>query len=184
VTRLGRPPLDLRAARRRVRHRRLKGRHSRTPDWCQNLTTESTVEVQVKNDVFTNARTATGEELERLCKLAAQQLLDDDTLPVVSRERQPPLTGEPSGRGRRRSLPTLAIDSGWELELEATSEQAVARPGDRGERESTEPSDEGGVGSMDHVRSSTTARDLAVGPRTFRSGRAEPVLGLNGRRAP
>jgi deazaflavin-dependent oxidoreductase (nitroreductase family) len=49
------------------------------PGWYQNLAKEPTVEVQVKNDVFAcKARTATGEERERLWKLAAQQWPDYD----------------------------------------------------------------------------------------------------------
>jgi deazaflavin-dependent oxidoreductase (nitroreductase family) len=66
------------------------------PGWYQNLAKEPTVEVQVKNDVFAcKARTATGEERERLWKLAAQQWPDYDAyqkrtdreIPVVVLER-------------------------------------------------------------------------------------------------
>jgi proline iminopeptidase len=56
-----------------------KGGAPESPGWYQNLAKGPTVEVQVKNDVFTcKARTATGEERERLWKLAAQQWPDYD----------------------------------------------------------------------------------------------------------
>jgi deazaflavin-dependent oxidoreductase (nitroreductase family) len=56
-----------------------KGGAPEHPGWYQNLAKEPTVEVQVKSDVFTcRARTATGEERERLWKLAAQQWPDYD----------------------------------------------------------------------------------------------------------
>jgi deazaflavin-dependent oxidoreductase (nitroreductase family) len=69
---------------------------SEHPGWYQNLAKEPTVEVQVKSDVFTcKARTATGEERERLWKLAARQWPDYDAyqtrtdreIPVVVLER-------------------------------------------------------------------------------------------------
>jgi deazaflavin-dependent oxidoreductase (nitroreductase family) len=44
------------------------------PGWYRNLSKDPQVEVQVKDEVFpARARTATGEERERLWKLAAQQ---------------------------------------------------------------------------------------------------------------
>ena len=44
------------------------------PGWYRNFTNNPTVEVQVKDEVFkAHARTATGDERERLWKLAAQQ---------------------------------------------------------------------------------------------------------------
>jgi deazaflavin-dependent oxidoreductase (nitroreductase family) len=73
-----------------------KGGAPEHPDWYQNLAKEPTVEVQVKGDVFIcKARTATGEERERLWKLAAQQWPDYDAyqtrtdreIPVVVLER-------------------------------------------------------------------------------------------------
>src|SRR5665647_512957 len=47
------------------------------PGWYRNLAKEPRVELQVKGEVFpARARTATGEERERLRKLAAQQWPD------------------------------------------------------------------------------------------------------------
>lgn len=66
------------------------------PGWYENLSKDPQVEVQVKDDVFpARARTATGEERERLWKLAAQQWPDydeytkrtDREIPVVVLER-------------------------------------------------------------------------------------------------
>ena len=67
------------------------------PGWYRNLTNNPTVEVQVKDEVFkAHARTATGDERERLWKLAAQQWPDYDAyqtrtereIPVVVLERE------------------------------------------------------------------------------------------------
>ena len=67
------------------------------PGWYRNLTNNPTVEVQVKDEVFkAHARTATGDERERLWKLAAQQWPDYDSyqtrtdreIPVVVLERR------------------------------------------------------------------------------------------------
>jgi deazaflavin-dependent oxidoreductase (nitroreductase family) len=72
------------------------GGSSENPGWYQNLAKEPTVEVQVKDDAFMcKARTATGEERERLWRLAAQQWPDYDAyqtrtdreIPVVVLER-------------------------------------------------------------------------------------------------
>jgi len=66
------------------------------PAWYRNLSADPDVQVQVMDDVFAaRARTATGEERERLWKLAAQQWPDYDTyqtktdreIPVVVLER-------------------------------------------------------------------------------------------------
>lgn len=66
------------------------------PSWYLNLTADPNVEVQVRDDVFrARARTATGEERERLWTLAAQQWPDYDAyqtktdreIPVVVLER-------------------------------------------------------------------------------------------------
>ena len=66
------------------------------PGWYKNLEAEPTVELQVKGDVFpARARTASGEERERLWKLAANQWPDYDVyqtktdreIPVVVLER-------------------------------------------------------------------------------------------------
>jgi len=66
------------------------------PGWYRNLSNDPNVQVQVKDDVFAaRARTAAGEERERLWKLAAQQWPDYDTyqtrterqIPVVVLER-------------------------------------------------------------------------------------------------
>jgi proline iminopeptidase len=73
-----------------------KGGAPADPGWYQNLAKNPTVEVQVRSDLFSaRARTATGEERERLWKLAAQQWPDYDTyqtrtdrqIPVVVLER-------------------------------------------------------------------------------------------------
>ena len=73
-----------------------QGGAPRHPGWYRNLTKDPNVEVQVKDDVFdARARTASGEERERLWRLAAQQWPDFDTyqtrtdreIPVVVLER-------------------------------------------------------------------------------------------------
>jgi|SRR5438132_1306838 len=73
-----------------------KGGAPAHPGWYRNLAKDPNVEVQVKGDVFrARARTATGEERERLWKLAAQQWPDYDAyqtrtdreIPVVLLER-------------------------------------------------------------------------------------------------
>jgi deazaflavin-dependent oxidoreductase (nitroreductase family) len=67
------------------------------PAWYRNLEQEPDVEVQVKGDRFpARARTATGEERERLWRLAAQQWpayddyqgKTDRQIPVVVLERR------------------------------------------------------------------------------------------------
>jgi proline iminopeptidase len=51
-----------------------KGGAPQHPGWYRNLAKDPRVEVQVKGDIFpAHARTATGEERERLWKLAALQ---------------------------------------------------------------------------------------------------------------
>jgi proline iminopeptidase len=56
-----------------------KGGAPEHPGWYQNLAKEPMVEVQVMGDVSpARARTATGEERERLWKLAAKQWPDYD----------------------------------------------------------------------------------------------------------
>jgi deazaflavin-dependent oxidoreductase (nitroreductase family) len=56
-----------------------KGGAPEHPGWYRNLAKNPDVEVQVKDDVFkARARTATGEERERLWKLATQQWPDYD----------------------------------------------------------------------------------------------------------
>ena len=73
-----------------------KGGAPKHPGWYRNLTKEPSVRVQVKDDVFdAHARTAGGDERERLWQLAAQQWPDYDTyqtktdreIPVVVLER-------------------------------------------------------------------------------------------------
>lgn len=73
-----------------------KGGAPEHPGWYENLAKTPEVELQVKDDVFAaRARTAEGEERERLWKLAAQQWPDYDTyqqktdreIPVVVLER-------------------------------------------------------------------------------------------------
>jgi deazaflavin-dependent oxidoreductase (nitroreductase family) len=73
-----------------------KGGDPEHPGWYRNLTKTPDVELQVKDEVFpARARTATGEERERLWKLAAQQWPDydeykkktDREIPVVVLER-------------------------------------------------------------------------------------------------
>ena len=73
-----------------------KGGAPAHPGWYRNLAKNPRVEVQVKGDVFpAQARTATGEERERLWKLASQQWPDYDAyqtrtdreIPVVVLER-------------------------------------------------------------------------------------------------
>ena len=56
-----------------------KGGAPQHPGWYRNLVKNPEVEVQVKDEVFdAKARTATGEERERLWRLAAQQWPDYD----------------------------------------------------------------------------------------------------------
>ena len=73
-----------------------KGGAPEHPGWYENLVKEPQVELQVKDEVFpARARTAHGEERERLWKLAAQQWPDydeyqkktDREIPVVVLER-------------------------------------------------------------------------------------------------
>ncbi|NUR78532.1 MAG: nitroreductase family deazaflavin-dependent oxidoreductase [Thermoleophilia bacterium] len=73
-----------------------KGGAPEHPGWYKNLVKEPEVELQVKDEVFpARARTAQGEERERLWKLAAQQWPDYDAyqtrtdreIPVVVLER-------------------------------------------------------------------------------------------------
>jgi deazaflavin-dependent oxidoreductase (nitroreductase family) len=73
-----------------------KGGAPQHPGWYRNLMNNSDVEVQVRDEVFrARARTATGEERERLWRLAAQQWPDYDAyqrktereIPVVVLER-------------------------------------------------------------------------------------------------
>jgi deazaflavin-dependent oxidoreductase (nitroreductase family) len=75
-----------------------KGGAPQHPSWYRNLEADPSVEVQVRDDVFdAHARTAQGEERERLWKLAAEQWPDYDTyqtktereIPVVVLERRP-----------------------------------------------------------------------------------------------
>ena len=74
-----------------------KGGAPRHPDWYRNLVERPGVEVQLLDDVFrARARTATGEERERLWRLAAKQWPDYDAyqqrtdreIPVVVLERE------------------------------------------------------------------------------------------------
>ena len=73
-----------------------KGGAPEQPGWYRNLVKEPQVELQVKGEVFPAlARTATGDERERLWKLAAQQwpaydeyqTRTDREIPVVVLER-------------------------------------------------------------------------------------------------
>jgi proline iminopeptidase len=73
-----------------------KGGAPKHPGWYRNLVKDPNVRVQVKDDVFdARARTASGDERERLWQLAAQQWPDYDTyqtrtdreIPVVVLER-------------------------------------------------------------------------------------------------
>ena len=73
-----------------------KGGAPEHPGWYRNLSKDPEVELQVKDEVFAaRARTAQGEERERLWKLAAQQWPDYDAyqtktdreIPVVVLER-------------------------------------------------------------------------------------------------
>jgi proline iminopeptidase len=73
-----------------------KGGAPRHPGWYRNLAKDPNVQVQVKDDVFSaRARTATGDERERLWQLALQQWPDYDAyqtrtereIPVVVLER-------------------------------------------------------------------------------------------------
>lgn len=76
-----------------------KGGAPKHPDWYRNLEKEPYVELQVLDDVFpAGARTAEGEERERLWKLVNQQWPDYDSyqtrtereIPVVVLERTVP----------------------------------------------------------------------------------------------
>ena len=73
-----------------------KGGAPEHPDWYRNLKNDPNVELQVLDDVFpARARTAEGEERERLCQLVNQQWPDyesyqtntDREIPVVVLER-------------------------------------------------------------------------------------------------
>jgi deazaflavin-dependent oxidoreductase (nitroreductase family) len=73
-----------------------KGGSPEHPGWYRNLVKEPQVELQVLDEVFpARARTATGEERERLWRLAAQQWPDydkyvkrtDREIPVVVLDR-------------------------------------------------------------------------------------------------
>jgi proline iminopeptidase len=73
-----------------------KGGAPEDPGWYRNIEKEPQVELQVKDEVFAaRARTATGEERERLWELAALQWPDydeyqtrtDREIPVVVLER-------------------------------------------------------------------------------------------------
>ena len=73
-----------------------KGGAQQHPGWYRNLAKDPHVELQVKDEVFrARARTATGEERERLWQLATQQWPDYDAyqektdreIPVVVLER-------------------------------------------------------------------------------------------------
>jgi deazaflavin-dependent oxidoreductase (nitroreductase family) len=73
-----------------------KGGMPEHPGWYENLAKDPHVELQIKDEVFpAHARTAEGEERERLWKLAAQQWPDydeyqkktDREIPVVVLER-------------------------------------------------------------------------------------------------
>jgi deazaflavin-dependent oxidoreductase (nitroreductase family) len=73
-----------------------KGGAPQQPGWYRNLAKEPQVEVQVLDEIFpARARTATGEERERLWRLAARQWPDydqytkrtDREIPVVVLER-------------------------------------------------------------------------------------------------
>jgi deazaflavin-dependent oxidoreductase (nitroreductase family) len=73
-----------------------KGGAPAHPGWYRNLAKDPQVEVQVKDDVFpARARTASGEERERLWELASRQWPDYDVyrtrtdreIPVVVLER-------------------------------------------------------------------------------------------------
>ena len=68
-----------------------KGGAPQHPGWYRNLSEAPAVEVQVMDEVFdARARTATGDERERLWKLAAQQWPDYDTYQTKT-ERQIPV---------------------------------------------------------------------------------------------
>ena len=86
----------LRGCGRDAGHRRFQGRRTRAPGWYRNLLEDPAVTVQILGDVFpARARTVTGNERERLWKLAAAQWPDYDVyqtrtdreIPVVVLER-------------------------------------------------------------------------------------------------
>ena len=73
-----------------------KGGAPEHPGWYRNLAKDPNVEVQVKGDVFpARARTATGEERERLWKLAAQQWPDYDAYQTRTDREIPMVVLEP-----------------------------------------------------------------------------------------
>ena len=68
-----------------------KGGAPEHPGWYENLAKDPNVELQVKGDVFpAHARTAEGEERDRLWKLAAQQWPDYDNY-QASTDREIPV---------------------------------------------------------------------------------------------
>jgi deazaflavin-dependent oxidoreductase (nitroreductase family) len=68
-----------------------KGGAPESPGWYRNLEQDPEVEVQVKGEIFpARARTAEGEERERLWRLAAEQWPDYDEY-VKRTERRIPL---------------------------------------------------------------------------------------------
>ena len=72
-----------------------KGGAPEHPGWYRNLAKEPQVELQVKGEVFpARARTATGDERERLWKLAAQQW------PALRRVPDEDRPGDPGRRAR------------------------------------------------------------------------------------
>ena len=82
---------DLRAGRRPVRDRRVARAARRSiPGWYRNLDKTPEVELQVKDDVFpARARTAEGEERERLWQKANEVWPHYDGVPAEDRPRDP-----------------------------------------------------------------------------------------------
>jgi deazaflavin-dependent oxidoreductase (nitroreductase family) len=75
-----------------------KGGAPEHPGWYRNLAKEPEVELQVKDEVFpAHARTATGDERERLWKLAAQQWPDYDEYQTKTEREIPVVVLERSG---------------------------------------------------------------------------------------
>jgi deazaflavin-dependent oxidoreductase (nitroreductase family) len=75
-----------------------KGGAPEHPGWYRNLVKDPNVELQVKDDVFpARARTAAGEERERLWKLAAQQWPDYDAYQTRTEREIPVVVLERSG---------------------------------------------------------------------------------------
>jgi len=75
-----------------------KGGAPQHPGWYRNLVKDPNVELQVKDDVFpARARTAAGEERERLWKLAAQQWPDYDSYQTRTEREIPVVVLERSG---------------------------------------------------------------------------------------